>query len=402
MNIEEVSKTINYLLDNNLKLVEKGLDKIAINIEGECGIGKTAILKQIAEERGAKYTRICLSECEEIGDLVGIPQKEYMMISPNGDEQRVAEKLINQFINIGYKLCPDCDPVMTYAVPSWVPTDPEQEAVLVLDDYTRANQMFMQAIMSLIQFGEYISWKLPKKCHLLLSSNPDNGEYSLSGLDSAQKSRLLTFNVEFDVKVFAKWMEKVELRGEFINFALLSPEIFDRSAIINARTYTMFANALSGIQDFDTPENLALISLIAKGCFGDDDGVISGLFIQFVHNHLDKLITPEQILNREWKDVEKSLLNVLYKDRNYRADIASTLTIRFINYIDNYFKSKDGDSKTKSDIVCNRVLDLVTSENRLLSEDLILKLIKTLFHQNPTRFSKLLVNPKIKAKLLND
>ena len=40
MNIEEVSKTINYLLDNNLKLVDKGLDKIAINIEGVAGIGK--------------------------------------------------------------------------------------------------------------------------------------------------------------------------------------------------------------------------------------------------------------------------------------------------------------------------------------------------------------------------
>lgn len=400
MNIEEVSKTINYLLDNNLKLVEKGLDKIAINLEGAAGIGKTSIVKQIAEERGATYKRINLSECEEVGDIVGIPQKEYMMIAPDGNEQRVAEKLINQFINLGYKLCPDCDPVMTYAIPSWVPTDPDQEAILFLDDYTRGSALFMQAIMSLIQFGEYISWKLPKKCHLLLSSNPDDGNYSVSGLDPAQKSRVLTFNVDFDVKVFAKWMEKVEMRGEFINFALLSPEIFDRSAIINARTYTLFANALSGIHDFDTPENLALISLIAKGCFGDDDGVVSGLFIQFVHNHLDKLITPEDILKLKWEDVEKSLLSVLYKDKTYRADIASTLTLRFINYIDNYFKSKEGDSKTKSDIVCNRVLDLVTTDKRLLSEDLILKLIKTLFSQNPTRFAKLLTNPKIKAKLL--
>ena len=334
--------------------------------------------------------------------LVGIPQKEYMMISPDGSEQRVAEKLINQFINIGYKLCPDCDPVMTYAVPSWVPKDPDQECILALDDYSRASALFMQAIMSLIQFGEYISWKLPKKCHLLLSSNPDDGSYSVTGLDAAQASRLLTFNVEFDVKVFAKWMEKVELRGEFINFALLSPEIFDRSAIINARTYTMFANALSGIQDFDTPENLALISLIAKGCFGDDDGVVSGLFIQFIHNHLDKLITPEDILKLKWEEVEKSLLSVLYKGNDYRADIASTLTLRFINYVDNYFKSKEGDSKTKSDTVCNRVIDLVTSDKRLLTEDLILKLVKTLFAQNPTRCAKLLANPKIKSKLLND
>lgn len=212
--------------------------------------------------------------------------------------------------------------------------------------------------------------------------------------------RVLTFNVDFDVKVYAKWMERMDIRGEFINFALLSPEVFDRSPLINARTYTLFANALSGISDFDTPENLAMISLIAKGCFGDDDGVVSGLFVQFIHNHLDKLITPEQLLKNDWDSVKKSLQDVLYKNGNYRADIASTLTIRFINYIDKYFKSKDGDDKKKSETVSNRVLELVSAKERLLTEDLILKLIKTLFNQNPARFSKLLANPKIKAKLL--
>lgn len=68
MNIEEVSKTINYLLDNNLKLIERGQDKIAINIVGPCGVGKSSIIKQIAEQRGAGYTRLNLSELEEIGD----------------------------------------------------------------------------------------------------------------------------------------------------------------------------------------------------------------------------------------------------------------------------------------------------------------------------------------------
>lgn len=70
--------------------------------------------------------------------LVGVPQKEFMMIK-NGEEKRVAEKLINQFINLGYDLCPDCDPVMSYAVPEWVPQDPEQEFILFLDDFSRKN-----------------------------------------------------------------------------------------------------------------------------------------------------------------------------------------------------------------------------------------------------------------------
>jgi len=402
MNIEEVSKTINYLLDNNLRLIEKGQDKIAINIVGPCGCGKSSIIKQIAEQRGAGYTRLNLSELEEIGDLCGVPVKEYIM-HKNGEEKWISEKLIDRYINMGWELCEHCEPRMSYAIPSWVPNDPDQEYILNIDDYSRGSSLFMQAIMSLIQFGEYVSWKLPKKCHVLLSSNPDDGSYSVTSLDPAQKSRLINFDVEFDAKVFGKWCDKVGMRDELINFMLLNPEIFDKSAVINARTYTMFANAISGIDNYDTPENLSLISLIAKGCFGDDNEVVSNLFITFIHNHLDKLITPEEILKGEWDKVHKQLKENVYTGTQYRSDIASTLTLRFINYMETFFnKEKDGDDdKKKSEKAINRLTELITCDERLLSEDLIFKLVKTLMYRYPQRLSKLIANPKIKAKILS-
>lgn len=68
MNIQEIKNTLNYLLDNNLKLVEEGKGKIAYNIVGEAGIGKTACIQQLAAERSAGYCRLNLSELEEIGD----------------------------------------------------------------------------------------------------------------------------------------------------------------------------------------------------------------------------------------------------------------------------------------------------------------------------------------------
>lgn len=68
MNITEIKTTLNYLFDNNNRLVEKGLDKIAVNIVGAAGIGKTMCIKQLAEDRGCGYTRINLSEIEEVGD----------------------------------------------------------------------------------------------------------------------------------------------------------------------------------------------------------------------------------------------------------------------------------------------------------------------------------------------
>jgi MoxR-like ATPase len=56
------------LLDNNLKLVEEGKGKLAVSLIGHAGCGKTAIIKELAQDRGAGYTRLNLSELEEVGD----------------------------------------------------------------------------------------------------------------------------------------------------------------------------------------------------------------------------------------------------------------------------------------------------------------------------------------------
>ena len=46
----------------------------------------------------------------------------------------------------------------------------------------------MQATMELINTASYISWKLPKNTTVVLTTNPDDGEFSVSSLDNAQKT----------------------------------------------------------------------------------------------------------------------------------------------------------------------------------------------------------------------
>ena len=52
-------------------------------------------------------------------------------------ETWVSEKMVDEYLNLGYSLCRDCQPRMSYAIPSWVPQDPNEEVLLLLDDYTR-------------------------------------------------------------------------------------------------------------------------------------------------------------------------------------------------------------------------------------------------------------------------
>lgn len=152
---------------------------------------------------------------------------------------------------------------MSYAPPTWMPKeDNENGCILLLDDYSRALPMFLQATMELIDRGEYISWKLPKNCTIVLTSNPDNGDYNVSTMDNAQKTRYINFEIDFDVNVWARWAETDKLDSRAINFALLYPEIFEKEGNvqkINPRSYVTFCNAISGLKDWSTSANLAMI-----------------------------------------------------------------------------------------------------------------------------------------------
>ena len=89
INLEEFKEIFNYLIENNKRLQDEGKKTSSVGLEGPAGIGKTAIIEQIANERGMTFIKLNLSQLEEIGDLIGFPLKQFKMIlhSENGDKE---------------------------------------------------------------------------------------------------------------------------------------------------------------------------------------------------------------------------------------------------------------------------------------------------------------------------
>lgn len=406
LTLSETKSIIKYIIDNNKKLQDKGDSPIAINICGEAGIGKSAILEQIAVENNSNFIKLNLAQITEPGDLIGFPIKEHYMCKEYIDHPEdnecvwVSSESIDEFIKKGWTLTEETR--MGYAIPSWLKQlDLNKSTVLLLDDYSRATPAILQACMEIIYKQEYISWKLPKYSTIVLSTNPDNGDYSVSSFDEAQTTRFITFNVKFDIDGWAKWAEEHQIDGRSINFMLqYHHELMDKSVThqskINARNYTMFSNIISGIDDWSNSKSLSLILQIASGCFLDDDDIVGALFTSFIANKLDKLISPEDLITKDWSYVKGRLESQIYDGDNYRADIASIVTTRFINYTSYLFDKKN----SKTDIVVNRILDIVNNDKLLLSEDLLFNMIKTLNKKYPTRCNKLLLNSKIAKNLI--
>jgi hypothetical protein len=279
-----------------------------------------------------------------------------------------------------------------------VPEFNENGTILLLDDYARSSQMLVQATMELIKEGKYVSWSLPKYTTVVLTANPDNGEFNVCSLDSAQKTRFPDYNLEFEIDSWAKWAEAANIDSRAINFALsYSQDLFyEKNGVTIAcpRSYVTFVKAISSIKDWK--KDLALILLISKGCFDDKDNAVGTIFTTFVKNGYDKLISPKDVFMQSWDTVQGKLKKAIYGDdfSDYNAAIASMMSTRLVNWLNVYFNTKGYESKP----IVERLTELFNSH--LFSEDLMFHIIKTSISNHPQQLAKLMQNPEITQKIV--
>lgn len=349
------------------------------------------------------FCKLSLSQLEEVGDLVGFPIKEILLQWKTKDGQIKTrwwpESLIDK---VPSNVQVTSTTRMAYAPPAWVPREENPNGVIVLlDDFSRANPLFMQATMELINTASYMSWSLPKNTSIVLTSNPDDGSYSVSQLDNAQKTRFVNFNLKLNVNDWASWAEFNNIDSRCINFELLyGNEIFKKHngvQTINPRAYTTFCKAISGIKDWNDDSSLALILNISKGCFlNDRDNIVGTLFTTFIAQKLDRLISPEDMLKQKWETVEPKIYDCIYEGDRFHTEIAAILSLRLLNYIMYYF-SQNG---SKQDVVQDRLLNFIDNPRKLFSDDLLFHVIKTVIGKYPAKTTKLLINPKIRSKVI--
>ena len=412
LNVTELKGFVNHIITNNRYLQEAGKNSVSVEVVGESGIGKTSTIVELAQDNNLKFVKLNLAQIEELGDLVGFTVRQFQMykekkvaikqqdnLSMVTATQRAAgtslanlnqtvtkkvgqwvdELAVQEYLKNGYKMTGKNR--MSYCAPEWI-ADAKAGGILLLDDWNRADTRFIQAVMELIDRQSYISWTLPKDWHIILTANPDNGDYMVNSVDSAQKTRYVTANLKFDVNVWAQWAEGAGIDTRCINFLLLHPELVTQET--NARSITTFFNAISSFDSFE--DNLSMIQMIGEGSVGD---AFASMFTTFINNKLDKLVTPKDLLTH---DNEQYILNELRscigKDDTYRADIASTLATRLGNFSVVY--SQDN---TVGQKVTDRLKALCTKD--YFTNDLKYLIVRTIFNGNKKKFNKLMMIPEI-------
>jgi nucleoside-triphosphatase THEP1 len=378
LNVEELKDFIKHMVGNNQHIQAEGKVPVAINIEGDAGLGKTSAIMQLGKELNMQIVKLNLSQLEELGDLVGFPVKEFEIQNAEGKTTWINESQINAATVKGYKVI---GKRMSHAAPEWIQGKGEG-GFLILDDYTRADHRFMQATMEILDRQEYVSWKLPKNWHVILTTNPDNGDYNVTSLDVAQKTRFISVDLKYDSDVWAKWAENAGIDGRCINFMLMHPELVTQR--VNPRSITTFFNAISSIDKFE--DSLPLVQMIGEGSVGAD---FSSMFTMFINNKLDRIISPEDILNKDKDYVMGALTNAVGKDDNFRADISSVIATRLINY--SLVQAEKGPVPAA---ITDR-LAILTTECDAFTNDLRYYMVKEIVNGNKVKFAKLMQNTNV-------
>ena len=410
LNIDELKGFVNHIIQNNRFLQEQGKNPVSTEVVGESGIGKTSTIIELAKENKLNFVKLNLAQIEELGDLVGFPVRQFQMykekkVQPKKIDdlsytaaqraaaaaqvgnapvtkkvgQWVDELAVEEYMRQGWKVTGKNR--MSYCAPEWI-ADKKEGGILLLDDWNRADVRFIQAVMELVDRQTYISWALPKDWHIILTANPDNGDYMVNSVDAAQKTRYITANLKFDVDVWARWAEEAGIDSRCINFLLLHPELVTQET--NARSITTFFNAISSFEDFE--KSLSMIQLIGEGSVGDE---FASMFTTFINNKLDKLVTPKDLLTHDNEQyILGELTSCVGKGDAYRADIASTLATRLANYSVVYSKEN-----TITQKMTERLETLCTKD--YFTNDLKYLVVRTIFNGNKSKFNKLMMKPEI-------
>ncbi len=123
--------------------------------------------------------------------------------------------------------------------------------------------------------------------------------------------------------------------------------------------------------------------MIGEGSVGSE---FTTMFTMFINNKLDKIISPDTIMNHESEEyILNTLKGVIGKEDKYRADLASILSTRIVNY--SLFYSKT--NKIEKQYI-DRLAYLMNED--IFAMDLKYKIVKSIYNGNPSSFKTLMLN----------
>ena len=183
-----------------LQAIQVGLARGNVpTIVGEAGIGKSALVADLARQRQAKLFTTVVSLVEK-GDLV-IP------VPPLTSESFIQTQHYGTLADVQFGYSHTLVALIRYAE-----AHPDQEIIWFLDEFNRGTQAVQSELMNLVLQRQINGLQLPERVHLVLAENPDatmagfaQSHYGVTPGDAAIADRTTRLVLRADTPTWLAW-----------------------------------------------------------------------------------------------------------------------------------------------------------------------------------------------------
>ena len=214
MNIKKAKEYIKSSVSLYLKKDEFGEYKIPvvrqrpIFLLGAPGIGKTAIMEQIAQELGIALVSYSMTHHTRQSAL-GLPfitQKQY-----GGQEYSVSEYTMSEIIASVYET---------------IETSGISEGILFLDEINCVSETLAPSMLQFLQYKVFGRHRVPEGWVIVTAGNPPEYNKSVREFDVVTMDRLKVLEVEADYRIWKEYALEKGLHNTIINYLDLKKEHF--------------------------------------------------------------------------------------------------------------------------------------------------------------------------------
>jgi hypothetical protein len=192
----------------------------SVLLEGATGIGKSEIVKAVAEKLGIQTIVLDLSLLEP-PDLVGLPRIE--------------------------------DGRTAFAVPRVLPQ--VGAGILMLEELNRAERYIQQPALQLLTARRLHEYELPPDWVCFAAINPETGDYQVTTLDRALRARFLELSVRADRASWLAWAQLHGIHSGVVALAQAHERIFDD---VPPRSWTYVSQVLKAMKPAELEHGILL------------------------------------------------------------------------------------------------------------------------------------------------
>jgi hypothetical protein len=241
----------------------------SVMLHAKHGVGKSSVVRQVAEELGIGFYDVRLSQCE-VGDIKGLPDKD-------------AEAGVVRFLK-----------------QEWWPKDPNSKGILFFDELNRAAKDVLQAVFEICLDRRLDGEKLPDGWRVVSAVNSDD-DYDVAELDPALHDRW--FHIDFDPSAneWVDWARGTKIHPAVVEFInrnqnLLDPPVGNLEAgrvYPSRRSWVAFSDTVLAM-DLENRADDGMLTQVAKGWVGRE---IAVMFQKFLTNEFSQLKAEDVLDN---------------------------------------------------------------------------------------------------------